>query len=115
MCKKSGEVKDVCHWLLQCPGCDHIRQPLITVPGLRDLPEGTTAQKRTAVILSMAFFNDSVLHCISSMWFRTVTHRTFIYYLHPMGSNQELFGGSFQISPFGLGIGSGMDAGETGG
>ena len=34
VCKEcqSGEVEDVCHWLLQCPTWDHIRQPLLTQP-----------------------------------------------------------------------------------
>ena len=29
VCKEcqSGEVEDVCHWLLQCPAWDHIRRP----------------------------------------------------------------------------------------
>ena len=25
----SGEVEDVCHWLLQCSAWDHLRQPLL--------------------------------------------------------------------------------------
>ena len=27
----SGEVEDVCHWLLQCSTWDHLRQPLLKV------------------------------------------------------------------------------------
>ena len=31
VCKEcdSGEVEDVCHWLLQCSAWDHLRQPLL--------------------------------------------------------------------------------------
>ena len=31
MCKEcdSGEVEDVCHWLLQCSAWDHLRQSLL--------------------------------------------------------------------------------------
>ena len=36
VCKEcqSGEVEDVCHWLLQCLAWDHIRRPLLTQPGM---------------------------------------------------------------------------------
>ena len=55
ICKEcqSGEIEDVCHWLLQCPAWDHIRQPLFTAQALKDLPEGATLEQRTAVILSI--------------------------------------------------------------
>ena len=68
ICKEcqSGEVEDVCHWLLQCPAWDHIRQPLFTA--LRDLHEGTTVEQQTAVILSIACSNNCIRRCISSMW-----------------------------------------------
>ena len=71
ICKEcqSGEVEDVCHWLLRCPAWDHIRQPLLTAQGLRDLPEGTTVEQQTAVILSIACSNNSIRQCISSMWY----------------------------------------------
>ena len=29
MQRQSGDVEDVCHWLMQCPLWDHLRQPLI--------------------------------------------------------------------------------------
>ena len=62
ICKEcqSGEVEDVCHWLLQCPAWDRIGQPLFSAQTLRDLPEGTTVEQQTAVILSIACSNNSI-------------------------------------------------------
>ena len=71
ICKEcqSGEIEDVCHWLLQCPAWDHIRQPLFTAQALKDLPERATLEQRTAVILSIACSNNCIRRCISSMWY----------------------------------------------
>ena len=71
ICKEcqSGEIEDVCHWLLQCPAWDHFRQPLFTAQALKDLPEGATLEQRTAVILSIACSNNCIRRCISSMWY----------------------------------------------
>ena len=71
ICKEcqSGEIEDVCHWLLQCPAWDHIRQPLFTAQALKDLPEGATLEQRTAAILSIACSNNCIRRCISSMWY----------------------------------------------
>ena len=71
ICKEcqSGEIEDVCHWLLQCPAWDHIRQPLFTAQALKDLPKGATLEQRMAVILSIACSNNCIRRCISSMWY----------------------------------------------
>ena len=63
VCKEcqSGEVEDVCHWLLQCPAWDHIRRPLLTQPGMDIWPQGTSIKKQTAITLSAACTNCSIL------------------------------------------------------
>ena len=38
----SGEVEDVCHWLLQCSSWDHLRQPLLEAMD----EEGRTSQQK---------------------------------------------------------------------
>ena len=70
VCKEcqSGEVEDVCHWLLQCPAWDHIRRLLLTQPRMDIWPQRTSIKKQTAVILSAACTNTSIMKCIRSMW-----------------------------------------------
>ena len=47
VCKgcQSGEIEDVCHWLMQCPVSDHLRQPLIRELGVRNMNRGTNVKK----------------------------------------------------------------------
>ena len=70
VCKEcqSGEVEDVCHWLLQCLAWDHIRHPLLTQPGMDIWPQGASIKKQTTIILSAACTNTSIKKCIRSMW-----------------------------------------------
>ena len=51
ICKEcqSGEVEDVCHWLMQCPILGPPpRQPFIRELGVRDMNRGTDVEKQTA-------------------------------------------------------------------
>ena len=57
MCKEcdSGEVEDVCYWLLQCSAGNHLRQPLLEA--MDDVSKDFLTKKdadRTALILSLA-------------------------------------------------------------
>ena len=68
MCKEcdSGEVEDVCHWLLQCSAWNHLRQSL-----LDDVGEDFSTRDdgdRTALILSHACRNYHILSIINSVW-----------------------------------------------
>ena len=58
MCKEcdSGEVEDVCHWLLQCSAWNHLRQPLLQAMDDVDFSTGEDGD-RTALILSHACRN----------------------------------------------------------
>ena len=66
VCKEcdSGEVEDVCHWLLQCSAWKSLWQPLLEAMG--NVEEGD--EDRTALILSHACRNYHILSIISSMW-----------------------------------------------
>ena len=71
MCKEcdSGEVEDVCHWLLQCSARGHPRQPLLDA--MDEVREDFSVQNngdRTAHILSLACRNYHILPIITSMW-----------------------------------------------
>ena len=70
ICKEcqSGEVEDVCHWLLQCPTWDHLRQPLIRELGDQKMYRGSDVKKQTANILTVACSNKNILSCIRRMW-----------------------------------------------
>ena len=60
----SGEVEDVCHWLLQCSAWKSLRQPLLeTMDNV-----GEDNGDRTALILSHACRNYHILSIINSMW-----------------------------------------------
>ena len=71
VCKEcdSGEVEDVCHWLLQCSAWDHIRQPLLEAmeESREDFP-AKSIEERAALVLSLACKNYRILSIISSMW-----------------------------------------------
>ena len=60
----SGEVEDVCHWLLQCSAWNSLRQPLLEA--MDDV--GEDDGDRTALILSHACRNYHILSIINSMW-----------------------------------------------
>ena len=64
VCKEcdSGEVKGVCHWLLQCSAWNFLRQPLLEVMGNVGEDDGD----RTALILSHACKNYHILSIINS-------------------------------------------------
>ena len=66
VCKEcdSGEVEDVCHWLLQCSAWNSLRQPLLEAMD----NEGEDDGDRTALILSHACRNYHILSIINSMW-----------------------------------------------
>jgi len=66
VCKEcdSGEVEDVCHWLLQCSAWNSLRQPLLEAMD----NEGEEDGDRTALILSHACINYRILSIITSMW-----------------------------------------------
>ena len=70
ICKEcqSGEVENVCHWLLQCPTWDHLRQPLIRELGDQNMYRGSDVKKQTANILTVACSNKNILSCIRRMW-----------------------------------------------
>ena len=73
MCKEcdSGEVEDVCHWLLQCSAWNHLRQPLLQAMDDVDFSTGEDGD-RTALILSHACRNYHIL----SMGVFTQAHQT---------------------------------------
>ena len=66
VCKEcdSGEVEDVCHWLLQCSAWKSLRQPLLEAMDNLGEDDGD----RTALILLHACRNYHILSIISSMW-----------------------------------------------
>ena len=71
VCKEcdSGEVEDVCHWLLQCSAWDHLRQPLLeAMEGSREDFTAKCVGERAALVLSLACKNYRILSIISSMW-----------------------------------------------
>ena len=69
VCKEcdSGEVEDVCHWLLQCSAWDHLRQPLLEamqdscMDEVREDFSRKNDGDRTAL-------NYHILSIITSMW-----------------------------------------------
>ena len=71
VCKEcdSVELKDVCHWLLQCSAWDHLRQPLLkAMEGSREDFPVKSVGDRAALVLSLACKNYRILSTISSMW-----------------------------------------------
>ena len=66
VCKKcdSGEVEDMCHWLLQCSAWNSFRQPLLEAMDNVGEDDG----HRTALILSYACRNYPFLSIINSKW-----------------------------------------------
>ena len=71
MCKEcdSGEVEDVCHWLLQCSAWNHLRQPLLdAMDGVRVDFSTRDYGDRTALILSHACRNYHIVSIINSTW-----------------------------------------------
>ena len=62
------EVEDVCHWLIQCPAWDHLRQPLMTEVNHCDRFKEQSHSEQTAIILSLSCTNPSILKYRSSMW-----------------------------------------------
>ena len=64
VCKEcdSGEVEDVCHWLLQCSAWGHLRQPLLeAMDEVREDFSTKNDGDRTALILSLACMNYDIL------------------------------------------------------
>ena len=72
VCKEcdSGEVEDVCHWLLQCSAWDHLRQPLLeAMEGSRELGLSSKQHWReSSLVLSPACKNYRILSIISSSY-----------------------------------------------
>ena len=70
VCKEcsSGEVEDVCHWMLRCPAWDSLRQPLVDEVSQHDCFQGQCLEKQTASVLSMACTKYSILNHLSAMW-----------------------------------------------
>ena len=71
VCKEcdSGEVEDVCHWLLQCSAWNSLRQPLLEA--MDNIGKDFSTKDdgdRTALILSHACRNYHILSIINSMW-----------------------------------------------
>ena len=64
----SGEVEDVCHWLLRCPAWDHLRLPLVQEMRQIDGFQGQSPEKQTAFVLSFACTNHTILTYLNSMW-----------------------------------------------
>ena len=69
-CKEcqSGEVEDVCHWLLQCPAWDHLWQPLVEEVSQCNGFQGQSLTKQVAFVLATACTNHTLLNYLSSMW-----------------------------------------------
>ena len=70
VCKEcsSGDVEDVCHWMLRCPAWDSLRQPLVDEVSQHDCFQGQCLEKQTASVLSMACTKYSILNYLSAMW-----------------------------------------------
>ena len=65
----SGEVEDVCHWLLQCSAWDHHRQPLLKAMGeAKEDLSGKSNGDVAALVSSLACRNHHILSIINSMW-----------------------------------------------
>ena len=62
------EVEDVCHWLIQCPARDHLRQPLMTEANRWVRFEEQSHSEQTAIVLSLACADPRILKHLSSMW-----------------------------------------------
>ena len=64
-CKEcqSGEVVDVCHWLLQCPAWDHLRRPLV-----EEVSQCDGFQGQAAFVLATACTDHTPLNYLSSRW-----------------------------------------------
>ena len=62
----SGEVEDVCHWLLQCSAWDHLRQSCME--GSREDFPVKSVGERAAFVLSLACKNYCILSIISSLY-----------------------------------------------
>ena len=71
VCKEcdSGEVENVCHWLLQRSAWDHLRQPLLeAMEGSREDFPVRSIGERAALVMSLACKNYCILSIGSSMW-----------------------------------------------
>ena len=71
ICKEcdSGEVEDVCHWLLQCSAWDHHRRPLLkAMDEAKEDLSGKSNGDVAALVLSLACRNCHILSIINSMW-----------------------------------------------
>ena len=69
VCKEcsSGEVEDVCHWMLRCHVWDIVRRPLVEEVSQSDGFRGQCLEKQTAFVPSMACTNYSTLNHIRAM------------------------------------------------
>ena len=63
------EVEDICHWLIQCPAWDHLRQPLMTEANRWVRFEEQSRSEQTAIVLSLACVDPRILKHLSSMWY----------------------------------------------
>ena len=70
ICKEceSDEIEDVCHWLLLCPGWEHLRIPVIDEVAEMDGFQGKSSREKTAFILSQACSKSNILTHLSVMW-----------------------------------------------
>ena len=71
VCKEcgSGEIEDVCHWLLRCAAWEELRRPLLEA--MSEASEDSTVKNdedKAALILSLACRNYHILSIINSMW-----------------------------------------------
>ena len=48
------EVEDVCHWLIQCPAWDHLRQPLTTEVSYWDRLKEQSDSEQTAIVYTVS-------------------------------------------------------------
>ena len=70
VCKEcnSGEVEDVCHWMLRCPAWDTLRWPLMEEVSQCDGFRGGCLERQTAFVLSIACTKYSIFNYLGAMW-----------------------------------------------
>ena len=66
---QTGEVEDVCHWLLQCPAWDHLWRPLVEEVSHCDGFQGQSLTRQVAFVLATACTNHTLPNYLSSMWY----------------------------------------------
>ena len=72
VCKEcdSGEVEDVCYWLLQCSAWGHLRQPLLEAmdEAREDFSVKCDGDRTVLVLARLACRNYHILSIINPLW-----------------------------------------------